>query len=189
MHARIALPRYHASVGKFADYEPGRGAGPPPEDLRIRDAMAEDVPAIADIRASRGDTTADQAREGTTRLLARVATGDLLLLVAETAGAVAAYGCAARFVPPPEAPLPCAPAGWYLAGVVVAPAERRRGIANALTRARLDRMPRPAYYFANARNRASIDLHRPFGFTELTRTFWHPDAKFTGGAGILFVLR
>jgi len=109
------------------------------------------------------------------------------LLVAETRGAVVGYGCAARFAPPPEAPLHRAPEGWYLAGVVVSPALRRRGIAKALTRARLDRLEPPVYYFANERNRASIDLHRPFGFAELTRTFWHPDAHFTGGGGILFV--
>jgi hypothetical protein len=64
---------------------------------------------------------------------------------------------------------------------------RRRGIAHALTRARLDRLAPPVYYFANERNRASIDLHAPFGFQELTRDFWHPDVTFTGGGGILFV--
>jgi ribosomal protein S18 acetylase RimI-like enzyme len=70
---------------------------------------------------------------------------------------------------------------------VVATALRRRGIADALTRARLERLARPVFYFANERNRASIDLHAPFGFDELTRDFWHPDATFTGGVGILFV--
>jgi ribosomal protein S18 acetylase RimI-like enzyme len=174
-------------MARFADYEPGRTSAAPPADLRIRDATANDVPALAAIRATRGDCTEERAREGFERSLARVAKGEMLVLVAETQGAVAAFGCAARFDPAPEAPQPCAPAGWYLAGVVVAPAMRRRGIAASLTRARLERLKRPVYYFANELNRASIDLHAPFGFRELTRDFWHPDAKFTGGAGILFV--
>lgn len=179
--------RYHAQVARFAEYEPGLCSGPPPKDLGIRDALPSDIPAMAEIRATRGDRTAEQARGGFERLLARVAAGEALALVAETEGAVAGFGCAARFAPPPGAPLHCAPAGWYLAGVVVAPAMRRRGIAAALTRARLDRLARPVYYFANSANRASIALHEPFGFEEVTRSFWHPDATFTGGVGILFV--
>jgi ribosomal protein S18 acetylase RimI-like enzyme len=179
---------YHAPMARFAEYEPGRRAGPPPPDLRIRDAEERDLDTIAAIRATRGDVPAEKARKGLQKLLLRVEAGEMVLLVAETAGAVAAYGCAARFEPPPGAPHDCAPAGWYLAGVVVAPALRRRGIAAALTGARLSRLPRPVYYFANELNSASIDLHRPVGFVELTRAFWHPDATFTGGKGILFVL-
>lgn len=174
-------------MARFAEYEPLRRSGPPPADLRIRDALPADVPAMAGIRATRGDCTAEQARGGFERLLGRVAAGEALALVAEARGAVLGFGCAARFTPPPGAPLHCAPAGWYLAGVVVAPAMRRTGIAAALTRARLDRLARPVYYFANSTNLASIDLHAPFGFEELTRSFWHPDATFQGGVGILFV--
>jgi ribosomal protein S18 acetylase RimI-like enzyme len=174
-------------MARFADYEPGRRAGALPPDLSIRPATAADIPALAEIRATRGHRTAEQARTGFERTLARASKGEMIVLVAETEGAVAGFGCAARFDPPPDAPLHCAPAGWYLAGVVVSPARRRRGIAAALTRARLDRLAPPVYYFANSSNRASIDLHARFGFTELTREFWHPDATFTGGVGILFV--
>ena len=43
-----------------------------------------------------------------------------------------------------------------------------------------------AYYFANAQNLASIDLHAKLGFVELTRDFHVPGATFAGGVGILF---
>ena len=43
-----------------------------------------------------------------------------------------------------------------------------------------------AYYFSNARNRVSVDLHRQLGFVEVTRDFAFPDASFEEGEGILF---
>jgi hypothetical protein len=43
-----------------------------------------------------------------------------------------------------------------------------------------------AFYFANALNRPSIDLHARLGFVELTRDFSIPGASFVGGCGILF---
>jgi hypothetical protein len=43
-----------------------------------------------------------------------------------------------------------------------------------------------AYYFANARNVTSIDLHGKLGFIEVTRDFTFPGASFEDGAGILF---
>ncbi len=94
-----------------------------------------------------------------------------------------------RFTPPPDSPPNMAPAGWYLSGVIVAEDYRRRGIGRRLTQARLNwiaERDRAAYYFSNARNRASIDLHRAFGFVELTRDFTFPGASFEGGVGILF---
>ena len=43
-----------------------------------------------------------------------------------------------------------------------------------------------AYFVVNAANRASIDLHRELGFTEVTRDFDFPGITFTGGEGALF---
>jgi hypothetical protein len=43
-----------------------------------------------------------------------------------------------------------------------------------------------AWYFANARNAASIELHAPFGFEEVTRSFFYPRVDFDRGEGILF---
>jgi ribosomal protein S18 acetylase RimI-like enzyme len=112
-----------------------------------------------------------------------------LLVVADSEGRIGAYGRAGLFEPAPDAPDDTVPRGFYLTGVVVLPEQRGRGIATALTRARLDwigkRAPE-AWYFANARNTASIELHRRFGFEEVSRRFSFPGLTFEGGEGILF---
>jgi GNAT superfamily N-acetyltransferase len=111
------------------------------------------------------------------------------LLVADVGGELAAFARAGRWEPPGDSPDGTAPAGWYLFGVVVRDRWRRLGIGIELTRQRLawigDRAE-AAYYFANARNVTSIDLHRKLGFDEVTRDFTFPGASFEGGAGILF---
>jgi ribosomal protein S18 acetylase RimI-like enzyme len=102
---------------------------------------------------------------------------------------IVGYGKVSYFVPAKDAPSNPAPEGYYLGGVTVAPEFRRRRIALELTRQRLVWIAQradEAYYFANALNRASIDLHARLGFVELTREFHHPSASFTGGVGILF---
>jgi len=81
-----------------------------------------------------------------------------------------------------------APAAYYLVGLVIDRAARRTGIGEALTRARtawtLERSAE-AWYFANAGNRASLDLHARGGFVEITRDFAVPGVSFEGGAGVL----
>ncbi len=62
-------------------------------------------------------------------------------------------------------------------------------MAAALTRARLDWISNKAdeaWYFANARNAASIALHESFAFEEVTRSVSFPRVAFDGGEGILF---
>ena len=81
--------------------------------------------------------------------------------------------------------------GWYLSGVVVAPAARRRGLGMQLTSARLDRIAEvssSAWYFVNANNRASIALHSRFGFVEHARGPRICGVEFSGGTGILYRL-
>src|SRR6185436_7032761 len=91
---------------------------------------------------------------------------------------------------PPEPQFAAVPQGWYLMGVIVHPSWRRRGIAAALTRRRLDWIgngAKQAYYFVNSLNRASIDLHLRFGFQLLCKDFLFPGATFSGGGcGMLF---
>ncbi len=61
-------------------------------------------------------------------------------------------------------------------------------IGRALTEERLAWIrgrAREAWYFANARNDASLELHRQLGFVEVTRTFWYPAVSFDGGEGVL----
>ena len=85
-----------------------------------------------------------------------------------------------------------APRGYYLVGVSSPRPARRRGVGRALTEARLawigDRA-REAWYFANVRNTASLELHRRLGFVEVTRSFWYPEVTFEGGEGVLCRVR
>ena len=177
----------------FAEYmpEPEHRSPAPPGDLVLRAARAEDAPALARIAWERnGGLLPDHEAEFARALSAPPPAPDDLRVVALLGNEVAGYGRASRFAPAADAPPGAAPAGWYLFGVTVAPRFRRRGIARALTRARLDHIARHAdraYYFASALNRASIELHCEFGFVELTREFRFPGVSFTGGTGILFV--
>jgi ribosomal protein S18 acetylase RimI-like enzyme len=112
-----------------------------------------------------------------------------LLLVAVVAGEVVGYGRASRFEHSPGAPADIAPEGYYLTGVFVHVGQRRTGIGLALTEERLAWIAEradEAWYFANARNVASIELHRRLGFEEVTRRFSVPRLAFEGGEGILF---
>lgn len=176
----------------FARFAP-RGDTPRPEpgdEPVIRDARAGDLRALARIAAEREGCPEEESLASFERVLARSGAGDgVRLLVAELDGHVRAFGKAAFFVRPLHAPPLVAPEGWYLTGLVVEPAFRRRGIGDALTRERLawiaGRGP-AAYYFANARNEATIALHRRHGFVEITRSFHFPGVDFQGGTGILF---
>src|SRR5207244_445182 len=114
------------------------------------------------------------------------------LVVAERDGEIAGYGRARLFEPEPNAPRDSAPRGYYLTGLFVHPDHRRGGIGTALVEARLDWIREhalDAWFFSNARNTASIELHRRFGFEEITRRFSFPGLTFEGGEGILFRLQ
>jgi ribosomal protein S18 acetylase RimI-like enzyme len=124
-----------------------------------------------------------------TKFLDDIEQHDRLLVVAECVGAVIGCGRGERLEPKVDAPPDIAPPGYYLMGLVVHPAHRRRGVGAALTQARLDRMSTQAdeaWYFANARNAASIALHAAFAFEEVTRSFFVPRVDFDRGEGILF---
>jgi ribosomal protein S18 acetylase RimI-like enzyme len=117
---------------------------------------------------------------------------DRLLVVAELEGAIVGYGRARLFEPEPDAPVDVVPAGYYLTGLFVVANHRRGGIGAGLTQGRLAWIAEradEAWYFANARNTASVELHRRFGFEEVTRRFTYPGVTFAGGEGILFRLR
>jgi len=175
----------------FEPYQSRRTVGHialPFVDLQIRLAIPDDVRHLCAIEAERlGGDPADLFP-----LIERsVASVDpeRLTLVSEIRHTVVGFGRAGYFRPAEDAPRNVAPSGWYLAGLVVADQQRRRSAGRLLTRARLDWIAEradEAFYFANARNLASIELHREFGFAEVTRDFSFPGANFEGGVGILF---
>jgi ribosomal protein S18 acetylase RimI-like enzyme len=174
----------------FAEYQPHQH-GQRDDSASLRPAALRDVAGLARLCAERGDSKATEAkirfeRELSHPLLARG------LWVAEQGDSLVAYARAVSIELPADAVHNHQPAGWYLGGVVVDAAWRRRGIGQRLTQVRLDYLAsegaREVFFTVNASNRASIDLHRPFGFQELTRDFSSPGAHFEGGIGILFRL-
>lgn len=145
----------------------------------IRVARSGDAPAVADLYQDREGVSADDAFLWVKRMLAKRS----MFAVAEVADAVVGYGLAVWLEPDD------APAGFYLGGVVVSPEFRRMGIGRALTRVRIEWVNNradSAFYFANARNRASFDLHAEFGFVEIQRAATLAGVSFDGGEGILF---
>lgn len=113
---------------------------------------------------------------------------DVCVLVAEVATAAGTvpvgWGTTSLLAEPAD----LAPAGHYLGGVTVEPAWRRRGIALALTDARLRWIAEradEAFYVVNATNLASIDLHRRWGFVEVARGPTFAGVPFDGGLGLL----
>jgi ribosomal protein S18 acetylase RimI-like enzyme len=177
----------------FAEYD----AKPPTQSrldascgLVIRLAAESDLRAIAAITAEReGDSLERRLRSAAEFLRQCRATGRSSLLVAQLRDQVIGFGECSYFVPPEDAPRPVAPEGWYLAGLIIAPKFRRRHVGLQLTHVRLQWIAQRAdcaYYFANAKNLVSIELHQKLGFVELTRKFFYPGATFAGGEGILF---
>jgi ribosomal protein S18 acetylase RimI-like enzyme len=83
---------------------------------------------------------------------------------------------------------PAAPSGYYLIGLIVAPAWRRYGVGERLTVERMRWVAERAdevFYFANVGNGATLDLHERLGFTEVTRDFTFPNAPLKPGTGVL----
>ncbi|MCA9727026.1 MAG: GNAT family N-acetyltransferase [Candidatus Eisenbacteria bacterium] len=188
-------------MSRFEEYRPRARGGESPEatahhreqrvkDLVVRPAVLDDLADLVMIQAAReGGDVSDHAARLRDALDANRTTPHGTILVAEIEGKLAGLAKTTYFKPAADAPENVAPAGWYLSGVIVSPEHRRKGIGRSLTRARLDwiaKRDRWVYYFANARNQVSIDLHREFGFEEITRDFTFPGVTFDGGVGILF---
>jgi ribosomal protein S18 acetylase RimI-like enzyme len=179
-------------MGLFADYD-WKATRSSPLDifsgLRIRGAEPSDLAALARIAAEREGTTQSVQLKLFEKHLLNQETGKSMVLVADICGDVGGFGKCGYCKPPEDAPPNAAPEGWYLTGVIVAPKFRRRRIGNQLTKTRLQWLARrtsKAYYFASAQNRVTIELHRQFGFVEVTRDFYFPNVTFSGGVGILF---
>lgn len=147
-----------------------------------------DLPALAEIAEAHSGVVGSWAE----RLRADLLDDGRPLFAARVNATLAGYGRVRYFAPPAQSPPGSAPAGWYLAGVVVAPQWRGYGAAEALTKARLAWVAERAdevWYYVNARNAVSLALHGAVGFEEVSREFSVPGVSFEGGAGVLCRLR
>jgi RimJ/RimL family protein N-acetyltransferase len=153
--------------------------------VTVREAYDEDVAACAALAAAE---RADDPELARARFQADLRAPRRSLFVATVDGCFAGFGRMAYFIPPAEAPSNVAPEGYYVVGLLVDPAWRRTGVGLALTRARMAwafQRTAEVWFFANARNRASLDLHARLGFVEVTRDFTFPGVEFDGGVGVL----
>lgn len=157
--------------------------------IEIRRARAQDAQACARLQLTDADAPRLSDRAGA--MVRSLQRPDRWLWVACAGSAVIGFARLAALVPaePESAP----PAGLYLGGVSVAPERRRHGVGRALTRVRLehafaDPVLERVWYFANAGNEASIQLHAGFGFQEFERPMRFAPVSFTGGVGVLFCL-
>jgi ribosomal protein S18 acetylase RimI-like enzyme len=148
----------------------------------LRPATADDIEDLLAFDM----TLVVRTREDWAAAIDKAEAGERLLLVAQLNGAIVGFGQAHRL---DEHPVDHAPSGWYLTGVTVLPGHRRTGLGHDLTAARIDWMAERtdvAWYFANARNAASIDLHARLGFVEVSRCASIHGIAFAGGEGVLF---
>ncbi len=166
----------------FADYAP-QAHGTPLADVEVVRAEASDLAACGALWAQRegGDPAL-----WTTRL-ERSLSDEHVMFVARRQGRVLGYGRVAWLTPQAGGGRN-APDGWYLSGVVVDPAYRRRGLGRLLTDARCQWVwsrGEDVWYVVSAGNRASRQLHDEFGFREVTRDFALPGVTFSADDGIL----
>jgi ribosomal protein S18 acetylase RimI-like enzyme len=155
-----------------------------PSDIEACVELALDATADANVAP-----TADFWREAFAR---DIDDSERKFVVAVSSAEIVGYARAHLFDPEPDAPSDTAPSGYYLIGLFVRLDGRRTGLGAALTDVRLrwiSERADEAWFFANARNTASIELHRRFGFEEFTRAFSFPGLTFPGGEGILFRVR
>jgi ribosomal protein S18 acetylase RimI-like enzyme len=179
---------------EFAEYQPSRPPRPPVPFV-VRAGTSQDAAAVAAIDAQRARVPVGDLAQRVRLELLLAEHGDPLrmVLVAEVAGRVVAYGRAAHQEHGGAIAARTAPTGWYLTGVVVEPTSRRLGIARALTAERLrlleQRGAGEVFYFANSRNAPTVDLHAALGFTLVAEGVAVPGVVFHGGVGMLYARR
>lgn len=167
---------------QFAAYVPRPGTRLEPVPAELAEATEDDVPVLAALQArARGGSPgewADRIRRARCRERS-------LVLTAKVSGEALGYANA-EFLP--EHPVDHAPAGYYLTGVTVDPAWRRRGVATLLTRQRMDwvwERDSSVRCFVSARNGASLRLHRELGFRHERPGASFQGIEFAGGEGRL----
>jgi len=168
VHCPLWLKRLISQVlGHDARRPAPASAGSQPPAPRIESLTKADVTsavelAVRILRVKPGDRGEQFASDITDDLRQ--------MFVAKANGQVVAYGRVVELAADEAGP--GTPAGYYLSGVLVDPAWRRRGIASELTRARLRwafTRTDTVFYVTGADNIASPHLHAALGFQEMKR--------------------
>lgn len=146
---------------------PNQAGGPPGFPVRLESLRTGDIASAVQLvrRVQRVDP-GDRGEQ----FAADITDDSRQMLVAKANGQVVAYARVAELAADEMAP--GTPAGCYLSGILVDPAWRRRGIATALTRARLRwvfNRTDEAFCVIGADNVASLQLHAALGFQEINR--------------------
>lgn len=156
--------------------------GPPAARVR-RAAPDDDFAALAALAREHYGTGGWEER-----LREALTAGELVLVAEEPAGTVVGYARAGvRSPSPDDVHDDPSPWGWYVTGLVVAVAHRRRGVARRLVADVLALRPagEPVWSVVDARNEASLALHAALGFTEVLRASRLAGVVVTGGEGVL----
>jgi aminoglycoside 6'-N-acetyltransferase I len=142
-------------------------SGPPAGPVRIEPLGTADVASAVELVTRVLRVKAEDRGE---QFASDITDDSRKMFVAKAHGQVIAHGRVAELTAGEAGP--GTPPGYYLSGVLVERAWRRRGIATALTRARLRWVfarTDEAFYVAGADNAASLRLHAALGFQEMTR--------------------
>ena len=179
-------------MAQFEKYEPIRRLDRERAAVTVREAEPRDVPALATLAADFGEDDLELHTRAFENELRQFAGTELdHLLVAEKSREVVGFA-RARFLQVAEDAEPdSAPEGYYLSGVVVAPAQRRMGIAKLLTERRIEWVAKRAskvFLVVNAANQASLALQTQMGFRELSRELRYPGLTTAPGMTVVQVL-
>lgn len=161
--------------GWYAHWSPG--AARQPAEFIIRLGTGQDVDGCARLVAGLG--AGEEAVWRQTLMRAMRDGQHRALFVAQARGQVVGYGWVVHWEGDP-ADAATAPAGWYLLGLVVDAAWRRRGISEALTKARMAWAAERSsfvYYFTGHQNLASRALHMRLGFMVMPGTWIPPGGR------------
>jgi len=186
-------------MGRYADFDPDPTPTRKLDASCIRPAVLADADALFSISAERDAEPGAEPQPPLENILRRIH-GELEgmadekpwhVFVAQVEDAVVAFGRVRR-LDHAESGLPTAcPEGWYLTGVIVRPAWRRRGLGTLLIRARLNWLrarTAEVHYVSNKTNRVSIAAHAAFGFRPQDAEFAYPRAELAFGEGRLHTL-
>lgn len=152
-------------------------------NVTIRKAIYSDFQAIAEIVSKRHKWPLEKCIENTKRQIGKVGEfAKLEIFVALFEKNLIGFGKINYFDPSDYSEKYLAPKGHYLSGIIIEKSMRRKGVGTLLTKARIEKInkiEREIFYFADSKNKASIEFHNKLGFEFITNNFSYPKTNFT----------